>query len=88
MVKEVELFDWIVNEKNVRGTRMNDNGLWLHTSAKPTYFDPITRILILEDKSKYLLQKSTICKALGINKNSDKILSNLPLPPLKQIIKI
>ena len=84
MVKEIELFDWIVNEKNVRGTRINDNGLWLHTSTKPTFFDPVNRILILEDKSKYLLQKSTICKALGINKNSDKILLKLPLPPSSQ----
>jgi hypothetical protein len=85
MVKEIiELFDWIVNEKNVRGSRMDDNGLWLHTSAKPEFFDPITRLLFLEDKSNYLLQKSTICKALDLNKKSDKILFNLPLPPSSQ----
>jgi hypothetical protein len=77
----IELFDWIINSKNVRGSKKDDNGMWLNTSAKPLYFCPQSRIIYLEDNTKYLLKKSTICKAIDLDKNSDKILQSLPLPP-------
>lgn len=76
--KIVELFDWIVNTKHVRGSRRDDCGLWLHNSSTPKYFNPITRIIVLEDGSNYLIKKNTVCKALGMDKTSETILATLP----------
>jgi len=77
--KITELFDWIVNNKHVRGSRRNDCGLWLHNSAMPKYFNPDNRIVELEDGSCYLLKKNTVCKALGLDKISEAKLAVLPV---------
>ena len=77
--KVVELFDWIVNSKHVRGSRRDDYGLWLYNSATPKYFNPISRIVGLEDGSNYLIKKNTVCKALGMDKASEAILGSLPI---------
>ena len=77
----IELFDWIINTKSVRGTQKDDNGMWVNTSTKPLYFCPNTRILYLEDNTKYLLNKSTVCKAIELDKKSEKILQSFPVPP-------
>jgi hypothetical protein len=79
-----ELFDWMVTSKSVRGSRKNDEGLWLNNSAKPLYFCPKSRIIYLEDNSKFLLKKETVCKAINLDKNSDGFLFKLPLPPSEQ----
>ena len=73
-----ELFDWIVTKKHLRGSRKNDLGLWIHNSAKPKSFDPLTRIAELEDGSRFYLQKKTACKALGLDKASEALLGALP----------
>ena len=75
----IELFDWIVSSKNVRGSFNNDNGNWQNASAKPVAFDPKTRIVTLEDGKNFLLQIKNICSALKINKISEKCLLGLPL---------
>lgn len=76
--KLVELFDWIVNSKHIRGSRREDSGFWLHTSSKPKYFNPVTRVLELEDGIMYLIKKNTACTALGLDKTSETFLSSLP----------
>ena len=78
MKKAVELMDWIVNEKSVRGSRPNDNGLWISHSPKPLSFCPQTRIITVENGDSFLLNKNTVCKAIGLDKKSDSILAKLP----------
>jgi hypothetical protein len=80
MNKIVELFDWIITDKSVRGSKQNDNGIWLNNSMKPIYFYPSTRIIVVEDGSSFLIKKETICKAIGLDKKSEKVLNGLPLP--------
>ena len=72
-----ELFDWIANKKNIRGSKPGDLGVWLNNSAKPISFCPLTRVVVLEDGSRYLLQKKTVSKALGLDKTSEQVLANL-----------
>ena len=79
VVIAVELFDWIVNHKHVRGSRRNDCGLWIHNGAKPKYFCPKTRIVELDDGLRYLIKRETACKALALDKTSEQILITLPL---------
>jgi hypothetical protein len=79
--KPAELFDWIANHKHIRGSRRDDCGLWLQKSSKPTYFCPKTRIIVLEDGVRYLIRRETACKALGLDKTSETILSALPMKP-------
>ncbi len=74
-----ELFDWIVTKKHLRGSRKNDLGLWIHNSAKPKSFDPLTRIAELEDGTRFYLQKKTACKALGLDKASEAFLDKIYL---------
>lgn len=74
----VELFDWIVNNKHVRGSRRNDSGLWIHNGSKPKFFCPKTRVVELEDGTRYLIKRETACKALGLDKTSEQILLTLP----------
>ncbi len=76
----IELFDWIINEKCLRGSTKNDNGCWLSNSETPKYFCEKSRIVELNDGRTYLIQKNTICKALGLDKKSENVLSNLPNP--------
>jgi hypothetical protein len=73
----IELFDWIANNKNIRGSKPNDIGVWIHNSAKPLSFCPLTRVVVLEDGTRYLLKKKTVCKALGLDKASEQALSEL-----------
>ena len=77
--KAIELFDWIVNEKNVRGCPAYNRNYWQTNSAKPVAFDPKTRILTLQDSSKFLLPTKNVCNALKLNKTSEKFLLGLPL---------
>ena len=77
-IKSTELFDWIVNNKHVRGSRRDDCGIWLHNSATPKYFNPVTRIIELEDGTSFLIKKNTVCKALGMDKTSEAKLAVLP----------
>ena len=72
-----ELFDWFANKKNIRGSKPGDLGVWLNNSAKPISFCPLTRVVVLEDGSRYLLQKKTVSKALGLDKTSEQVLANL-----------
>lgn len=74
----VELFDWIVSIRNVRGSIIGDNGLWINETPKPKYFDHIKRILYLEDGTKYLIKKNTASNAKKIAKVSENILKSLP----------
>jgi hypothetical protein len=76
--KTTELFDWFVNNKNVRGSKVNDGGLWQHNSAKPKYFTPATRVIELEDGTRYIIKKETMSKALGLDKVSESVLRSLP----------
>ena len=78
----VELFDWIANSNHIRGSRRNDYGLWLHNSATPKYFNPVTRIIELDDGTSYLLKKNTVCKALSMDKTSEAKLSLLSIKPV------
>jgi len=80
-VAPIELFDWIVNIKHVRGSRKGDVGAWIYTSAAPKAFDSKTRIVELADGVRYVLKKETICKALGLDKMSEAILGALPSGP-------
>ena len=73
-----ELYDWIASKKHIRGSKRGDLGLWFHNSALPKYFCPKTRVVELEDGTRYLIKKETICKALGMDKTSELVLSALP----------
>ena len=73
----VELYDWMINLKSVRGSKKNDLGLWMHTSEKPKYFCPQSRIVELEDGKQFLIKKENSCTALNLNKESEKILDSL-----------
>ena len=83
MATVVELFDWIVSSKHVRGSRVGDAGLWVHNGSAPKFFCPKTRTVDLEDGVRYLLRKETICKALYMDKTSEALLMGLPLPNKK-----
>jgi hypothetical protein len=78
MEKIVELFDWIITDKTLRGSKKDDNGYWMSTSPKPLYFCPQTRIAELYGGEKFLIKKETICRALGLDKKSETILNLLP----------
>ena len=73
----VELRDWMVNNKKVRGSKLNDGGMWQNSSAKPKYFSPSTRVIELEDGALYIIKKETMCKALGLDKLSEEVLREL-----------
>ena len=73
----VELYDWIINEKCVRGSKQDDMGMWLSNSSKPIRFCPVTRVVELIDGSKYIIKQKTICKAIGLDKKSEKVLDIL-----------
>jgi hypothetical protein len=75
----IELFDWIVNEKNVRGCPANNRNYWQAASAKPVAFDPRTRVITLQDNKKFVLPIKNACNALKLNKSSEKFLLSLPL---------
>lgn len=77
----IELFDWFVNDRCVRGSRAGDKGNWISNSAKPVYFNKTTRIIELEDGMRYLINDHTISKALGLNVLSNKILASLQNKP-------
>jgi hypothetical protein len=74
----VELFDWMINANCLRGSKANDNGCWMSCSEKPTFFCEKTRIVELADGQRFLISKKTVCKALGLDKQSEKILNELP----------
>ena len=73
-----ELFDWIINPKCVRGSRLGDNGIWISGSAVPLAFDPVSRIVTLADNMKYVLRKETASKALKLHMAGEQFLSGLP----------
>ncbi len=74
----VELFDWIINPKSLRGSKKNDEGMWMNNSEKPKYFSPQSRIVELEDGKQFLIKKETSCSALNLDKTSEKLLTALP----------
>jgi hypothetical protein len=74
----IVLYDWIVTEDCVRGSREGDSGFWLSTSPKPKSFDPDNRILTLVNGTKYILYRENVCKVGKIPSNSERILSSLP----------
>ena len=73
----IELFDWMVNKKHLRGSKLNDNGIWMHTSSKPKTFCQLSRVIELEDGTKFLIKRTTACKALGLDKASELALVEL-----------
>ena len=75
MQQVVELFDWIINPTNLRGSKKDDNGMWMHTSEKPIFFSPSSRIIELADGKRFLIKKETACKALNMDKTAEKILN-------------
>lgn len=75
----VELFDWMINIKTVRGSKKNDQGLWMSNSDKPKYFCPQSRIVELEDGKQFLIKRENSCKALQLDKESEKLLNTLPI---------
>ena len=75
----VELFDWILNENCIRGSKIDDLGIWVNNSAKPLRFCPTTRTIELKDGTKYIIKQKTICKAIGLDKKSEKVLNSLPI---------
>lgn len=77
MEKIVELFDWMINDKTLRGSKKDDNGCWMSSSPKPLFFYPQTRIIELEGGEKYMIKKENICKALGLDKKSEITLNRL-----------
>ena len=76
--KPIELFDWFANKKHIRGSREGDNGIWINNSAKPISFCPKSRVVVLEDGTRYLLNKKTASKVFGLDKTSEQVLSALP----------
>lgn len=74
----VELFDWIINPKSLRGSKKDDEGMWMNNSEKPKYFSPQSRIVELEDGKQFLIKKETSCSALNLDKTSEKLLTALP----------
>lgn len=77
METTVELFDWIINDNTLRGSKKDDNGCWMSNSPKPLSFSPQTRIVELQGGEKFLIKKETICKALGLEKKSENTLIRL-----------
>ena len=77
MGSPVELFDWIINDNTLRGSKKDDNGCWMSTSPKPLSFSPQTRIVELEGGNRFIIKKETICKALGLDKKSENTLNKL-----------
>jgi hypothetical protein len=90
MTTPIELYDWILNKNRVRGSVKGDNGFWIcgannegdminysPENEQPISFDTKTRILIIKDGTKYIIHKNTMCKALGLNKQSEYVLTTL-----------
>jgi hypothetical protein len=75
----VELFDWIINIKTLRGSKTGDQGLWMSASEKPAFFCPQSRTIELTDGKKFIIKKINSCKALNIEKENEKILNTLPV---------
>lgn len=73
----VELFDWMINDNTLRGSKKDDNGCWMSTSPTPLSFSPQTRIVELKGGEKFIIKKETICKALGLDKKSENTLNKL-----------
>lgn len=82
-----ELYDWILNENRVRGSVKGDHGFWVcgannegdminyePEKEKPLSFNPKTRITITDGR-QYIIAKATVCKALSLNKESERILN-------------
>jgi hypothetical protein len=72
------LYDWIVSEKSVRGSRTNDGGLWQSTSTPPISYDPETCTVTTKDGKKYRIYSDDICKAAHVDIKSMKVLASLP----------
>jgi hypothetical protein len=75
MQQVVELFDWIINPNTLRGSKKDDNGMWMHTSEKPIFFSPTSRIIELADGKQFLIKKENACKALNMDKTAEKTLN-------------
>jgi hypothetical protein len=75
----MELYDWLVSHKSVRGNLKNKNGAWLAESASPVAFNPDTRVVTLQDGSKYMLPVKTACKAKEVHIKAEKLLKSLPV---------
>jgi len=79
MAAPEELFDWMVNANCVRGSRLNDHGIWLSGSAKPCRWDPETRLVELTDGKRYKLNKEHASKALNLDRKSETALAALSI---------
>ena len=77
--KLVELFDWIINSKTLRGSKKDDQGMWMSQSEKPKFFCPQSRVVELDDGKQFLIKKENSCSALQLDKSSDKLLASLPI---------
>lgn len=75
MQQVVELFDWIINQNTLRGSKKGDNGMWMNTSEKPIFFSPTSRIIELADGKQFLIKKENACKALNMDKTAEKTLN-------------
>lgn len=71
------LYDWILSDSCIRGSRKNDAGVWISTSPKPIHYDPNTNILTLENKKQYRIYRDDVCKALQLHMNSFKVMEIL-----------
>jgi hypothetical protein len=75
----MELYDWLVSPKSVRGNLRDKQGAWISESAKPVAFKPDTRTVLLEDGTQYKLPLKTVCKAKEVHLRAEKVLKSLPL---------
>ena len=73
----VILYDWIISEKSVRGTRTGDGGLWQSSSAAPIAYDKAQCVVMTADKKMYLVFPQDICKAANVHIKSAQVLASL-----------
>ena len=48
--------------------------MWVSQSPKPIFFTPSTRIIEVEGGDSFLIKKENGCKAIGLDKKSEKFL--------------
>jgi hypothetical protein len=72
------LYDWIISEKSVRGSRNNDMGQWQSSSAPPIAYDRNEYVVMTADKKKYCVFPQDICKAANVHIKSAQVLASLP----------
>ena len=86
----IELTDWILNKNRVRGSVTGDGGFWVcgannegdmikyePEKEKPISFNPTTRVITIANGQRFIVAKATACKAVGLNKESERILNSI-----------